>query len=223
LTALPPVVIMLVVCRTRLVRRLSMSKRFTVNRAFEIVSALSGDKYALIHFREEHLRSLPDIEEQLRSLDRVFTDSYGSIEYRNLRNMAILACAMRLSAVRMKAKPIVARRSATAANLPPHLHLHHDPDLTPLIVSQFPHAKRDDLHFNRNYHDLVVGDTAVEVGDCRVSKVTQALEAGMSLWVVPEPFDTIYAFSRGRNWRSFEVLGDIMLNALRADLGKADQ
>lgn len=197
-----------------------MSRRFTVNRAFRIVSVLNSNEYCHVHFDQEQIRSFPDIEEQLRALDKVFTNSFGAIEYRNLCNMVVLACAMRLSAVKMKVKPITERLSPIVTDLPRHLH--HDPDLTPLIASQFPHAERDEFHFGENYHDLMVGNTAVEVGDCRVSKVLEALKEGMDLWVIPEPFDTIYVFTKGRSWHSFERLEDYRFNALSVVLEKAE-
>ncbi|MFC2032233.1 hypothetical protein ACFLUS_02535 [Chloroflexota bacterium] len=42
---------------------------------------------------------------------------------------------------------------------------------------------------------MVVDDTAVEVGDCRISKLLEALKEGMNLWVLPKPFGTIYVLT----------------------------
>lgn len=196
-----------------------MTKRFTVKKACRIVSFLSRNDLSLSHFDIEQIGAFPDLEAELVALDRVFTNNFGGMEYRNLRDMVILACAMRLSAVIMKSKPVQHQSMSNWAGM--REHLHHDADLTFLVASQFPLAKEDELLFGKDYYDLVVGDTAVEVGDCRVSKILEALKEGMNLWVLPKPFDTIYVFNRGRNWRSFERLENCIFDLLRDALEKA--
>lgn len=196
-----------------------MTKRFTVKKACRIVSFLSRNDLSLSHFDIEQIGAFPDLEAELVALDRVFTNNFGGIEYRNLRDMVILACTMRLSAVIMKSKPVQHRSMSNWTGM--REHLHHDADLTSLVASQFPLAKEDELLFGKDYYDLVVGDTAVEVGDCRVSKILEALKEGINLWVLPKPFDTIYVFNRGRNWRSFERLENCIFDMLRDALEKA--
>jgi hypothetical protein len=196
----------------------SMPKQFTVEKACRIISILSSDNFSLVNFYSDHIDAFPDLKEDLIALDKVFTNNFGGIEYRNLRNMVILACAMRLSAVIMKSNPV---QHQYMSNWNSKLgHLHHDADLTPLVTSQFPQAKEDEFLFNKDYYDLVVGNTAVEVGDCRVSKTLEALKNGMNLWVIPKPFETIYVFSKGNNWQSFERLDNCILDMLRNALEK---
>jgi hypothetical protein len=195
-----------------------MPKRFTVEKARRIIFVLSSDEFSLVNFCSEHIGIFPDLKAELIALDRVFTNDFGSIEYRNLRNIVILACAIKLSAVVMKVRPV--QHESTSNWNAEQGHLHHDADLTPLVTSQFPQAKEGEFLFNKNYYDLVVSNTAVEVGDCRVSKVLEALKEGMNLWVFPKPFDTIYVFSRGRNWLSFKRLEDYILEMLRNALEK---
>jgi hypothetical protein len=197
----------------------SMPKRFTVEKACRIVSVLSRNDLSLTHFDTEHIGAFPDLKAELIALDRVFTNDFGDIEYRNLRHIVVLACAIRLSAVIMKTNPVQRRSMSNWIGM--RNHLHHDADLTPLVASQFPQAKEDEFLFGKDYYDLVVGNTAVEVGDCRVSKILEALKEGMNLWVLPKPFDTIYVFTRGRNWRSFERLENCILDTLKNALEKA--
>lgn len=190
-----------------------MPRQFTVEKACRIISVLNGDKFSLVNFYSEHIGAFPDLKAELIALDRVFTNDFGGIEYRNLLNMVILACAIRLSAVMMRTRP-VQHKSMSNWNAE-RGHLHHDADLTPLVTGQFLQAKEDEFLFNKDYYDLVVGDIAVEVGDCRVSKVLEALRRGMNLWVFPKPISTIYVFHSGENWCSFERLENCMLrNAL---------
>jgi hypothetical protein len=195
-----------------------MPKRFTVKKACKIISGFGSNELSFVHLDTEHIGDFPDLKIELTRMDRVFTNDFGDIEYRNLRNLVILACTMRLSVVIMKAKPVQHRSMSNWANMRDHLH--HDMELTSLVVSQFPQAKEDEFFFGKNYYDLVVGNTAVEIGDCRVSKVLEALKEGMELRVLPKPFDKIYVFNRGRNWRSFERLEDCLLSTLKNALEK---
>lgn len=197
----------------------SVPKRFTVKKACVIISIFDRNELSLTHFDTEHIGAFPDLKAELTTLDKVFTNDFGDIEYRNLRNVVILACAMRLSAVIMKAKPVQRRSMSNWIDMRDTLH--HNAELTPLVVSQFPQAKEDEFLFGKDYYDLVVGNTAVEVGDCRVSKILEGLKQGMHLWVLPKPFDTIYVFIRGRNWRSFEKLENFILDTLRNALEKS--
>jgi len=199
----------------------ALSSQFTLDEAWGIVSFFHNhSEFCLYHFRREDISKFPSLETELKTLDRIFTDYFGLGEYRNLRDIIILACAMRLSAVRVEAKPMAPLLPRSTINLLDGLH--HDRELTPLIMSQFPSKKEDDFFFGKKYYDLVVYNIAVEVGDCRVSKVPEALKEGMDLWVIPEPFDTIYVFTKGRSWRSLERLENRIADDVRKRLEECD-
>ena len=165
------------------------------NRIYDFISSIPD----MAIFWSNDIDKFFGLRKELTLLNEVFNfGEFPSVYYRGFKEIVRIACALYLGAISVTIKPISYQLSLNSINTVDELH--HSKYLSQIITSQFPFIDEDNLIFSRLSWDLRVKDIVVEVGACRVTKVIEALKQNLTLWVIPEPIELIYKFSKGDNW-----------------------
>ncbi len=157
-----------------------------------------------LHFSDDDISVFPEVKEELEKLGRIFSGTFPA--YCNFYEMVRLAVFLKDEAILLKELPL-------QLNCNPIVYgeLHHNPELTQLIVSQLPN--KNSISFGGGGYiggaDITSENTMVEVGDTRVSMVEEYLQIDkeIKVWVIPLTkvqkvlaLIGIYEFTRGQNW-----------------------
>lgn len=167
------------------------------------------DGGTMMRFYSDDIDTFPSIKEQLLILDSALTAYFGAGAYRNLIDSIRLAYFLKFDGIAVKVVPICRQLNFNGLTL---YQIHHDEELTPIIVSQFTYPK--DFGFGgSNYgSDVETGNIAVEVGDTLVHKIVKGLKEDYEeVWVIPiyrksksKILESVYKFSKGEFWNGVE-------------------
>jgi hypothetical protein len=152
-------------------------------------------------FCDKDIELFPEVEKELALVNNIFTGTLR--QYRKFFQMVRLAAFINQDCIRYSSEQL---KIDANINIPQRLH--HNPELTSLIVSQLPSL--DSIRFYGKgpikRPDIQSGNIMIEVGDTRVSKVEQCLGDNRLAEVCVFPLvcglPTIkHKFIRGKNWQ----------------------
>ena len=167
------------------------------------------DSGTMRRFYSDDIDTFPSIKEQLIILDDVFTAYFGAGMYRNLIDTIRLAYFLKFNGIIVNVVPVCRQLNFNGLI---HQQIHHDNELTPMIVSQFIYPENFGFGDSNYGPDMEIGNVMVEIGDTFVHKVVKGLEEGYEeVWVIPvyregkkKLLESIYKFTKGMFWDGIE-------------------
>ena len=169
------------------------------------------------HFLPFYANDIPNyhgLEKELSILDNIFTAHFGIGNYRNLLEVITLACFLKTNSIIVNRTPV--QRQLNFNSIINDNSIHHDSELTPVILCQLSYPTKFSFG-NKNYgEDLSYNNIAIEIGDTRVSKVWEHLENKEQAWIIPilrknkhKYLEHIFIFTRGPNWNNVNLWNEL--------------
>ena len=165
------------------------------------------------HFLSFYINDIPNyhgLEKELGILDNIFTAYFGIGNYRNLLEVITLACFLKTDSIKVNKMSV--QKQLNFNSVINNNSIHHEDELTPVILSQLPYPVEYTFG-NKNYgEDLSYNNLSIEIGDTRVSKVVEYLRRKDKVWIIPilrentyKYLESIFIFTRGSNWANISL------------------